>query len=76
MQSTLGTRPGPGQTGEACPDGLCSVGLMKSLCPSCLIIGLLLLPFELLARSIRRLLRAGSVDPVPHAHPPSPGKQP
>jgi len=41
--------------GSACSGGLCSVGLMRSLCPTCLVLGLVMLPFELLARWVRRL---------------------
>ena len=43
--------------GRDCPSGLCSVGLMKSFCPSCLIVGLLALPFELAYRGVARLMR-------------------
>jgi hypothetical protein len=35
---------------------------MKSFCPSCMLIGLVMLPFELFARLIRRVFADG-----PHA---------
>lgn len=43
------------QTGTSCPTGLCSVGLMKSFCPSCMLVGLLMLPFEIVIRALRRV---------------------
>ncbi len=45
---------------KACKSGLCSTGLMKAGCPSCLLIGLVVLPFELLFRWVRGLI-AGPV---------------
>lgn len=36
--------------------GLCSVGLMRSMCPSCLLLGLVLMPFELGFRGLARLI--------------------
>jgi len=45
----------PATPSKACLTGMCSVGLMKSFCPSCLLIGLALFPFELAVRGIRRL---------------------
>jgi len=49
------SEPNPASSGRACRTGMCSVGLMKSFCPSCLLIGLVLFPFELGVRWIRRL---------------------
>jgi len=46
-----------------CSSGLCSTGLMKSFCPTCLILGLILLPFELAYRSIARLFRKDTHNP-------------
>lgn len=45
------------QETNSCRRGLCSVGLLKSFCPPCLLIGLVMLPFELLARGVTRLAR-------------------
>ncbi|MEL6328812.1 MAG: hypothetical protein AAFR38_04055 [Planctomycetota bacterium] len=42
---------------KGCSSGLCSVRLMRSLCPSCLILGLVALPLELAGRGVRRLVR-------------------
>jgi len=43
-------------TNGACKTGMCSTGLMKSGCPSCLVIGLAVLPFELLFRWVRGII--------------------
>ena len=37
----------------SCSSGLCSVGLIKSFCPTCVILGVLMLPFELIRRAWR-----------------------
>lgn len=43
--------------------GMCSTGLMKSGCPSCLLVGLVLLPMELGVRGIKKLTaNSGGVD--------------
>ncbi len=39
--------------------GLRSVGLMKTLCPTCMAIGLVMLPFELVGRLAVRLIGSG-----------------
>ena len=38
-------------TSADCPGGLCAVGLIKSFCPTCVILGVLMLPFELVRRA-------------------------
>jgi len=48
--------PDSERANASCPSGLCSVGLLKSLCPSCMLIGLVMLPFEVVARALRRLI--------------------
>jgi len=39
---------------------MCSVGLIRSFCPSCMLLGILMLPLELLVRLIRRVVISGS----------------
>jgi hypothetical protein len=41
---------------------MCSVGLMTSFCPSCVLVGLIVLPFELLFRLIKRAISSGARD--------------
>jgi len=55
MEHTSNQYPGTEQRNASCPNGLCSIGLMKSFCPSCMLIGLVILPFELLVRLVRRI---------------------
>ena len=43
----------PGKDSQ-CRTGMCSVRLMKSGCPSCLLLALLILPFELAHRLFNR----------------------
>jgi len=62
MQHTHDQTLNSEQTSTSCSTGLCSVGLMKSFCPSCMLIGLVMLPFELLVRMLRRVF-------VGRAHP-------
>ncbi|HED53655.1 MAG TPA: hypothetical protein ENJ00_05575 [Phycisphaerales bacterium] len=38
--------------GTGCKTGLCSVGLMKSGCPTCFLLGLIIMPFEMLRRFV------------------------
>jgi len=52
-------------TEHSCRSGMCSTSLMKSGCPSCLLIGLVMLPFEWLARGVRKLFAADAHRRVP-----------
>ena len=49
----------PGDVGSSpeCRNGLCSVGLMRTFCPTCLLLGLVLLPLELVFRGLVWLTR-------------------
>jgi hypothetical protein len=58
------TTKGVGNPQANCPDGLCSVGLMKSFCPSCMLAGLVLLPFELLGRLVKWMVNSGAGNPA------------
>jgi len=43
----------PLQKNTVCQGRYCSVGLLKSGCPSCFVVGLAILPFEYAVRSAR-----------------------
>ena len=45
-----------------CKKSLFSTGLMKSGCPSCLIAGLVILPIEMAARGVRKIVAGPTGD--------------
>ena len=45
-----------------CRSGLCSTDVMKTGCPTCVLIGVVMLPFELGFRAVRRLVRGPTDD--------------
>lgn len=58
MTDTTNTGSVLQQSKPACKSGLCSVGLMKSFCPTCMLVGIVLFPLEMLVRLIRRAIGA------------------
>lgn len=44
-------------TGRTCNGPLCSVEIMKGFCPTCVLVGVVILPFELIYRGMRNLFR-------------------
>jgi len=45
-----------------CRSGMCSTDFMKLGCPSCFLVGLVILPFELSFRGIKRLISGPNSD--------------
>ncbi len=49
----------------ACRTGMFSTGLMKSGCPSCLIAGLAIMPIEMAARGVKKMVAGAGGNEVP-----------
>ena len=45
-----------------CNGPLCSVQIMKGFCPTCVLLGVVILPFELIFRAVRNLFRGNPRD--------------